>query len=387
MHRTQNPLWTVLAGALGCAVGAGIVVIYVFPIFAIELCEEFKWDRSAYSDCLTSFLVATGIGTVALGRAIGRWNVRLPSMIFIAGFACMIGVVGLLLRSLILFCVGFALLGIGGAAATAMPYAIAVSGWFDKHRGLALGAVNTGAGLGAALGPQYARLVITHYEWRSSFLITAIVVAAVTLPGLAFLVRDPAGVTLARIDAGLPASRTKDGNHYLGDRAFWLIAILILALSMATVGVMGSLVPFLKDHRISGAAVANVRSIAGIASWSGRLLTGYLLDRLFAPYLAAAIAVAALVGLWLLFTGAPGIPMLVGAGFVGATLGAEGDLVTFLVGRYFQLRSFSRAIGAMWVVWAWGAGLGSYLAGASFRYTHSYNAGFGLFAVLLAISG
>jgi predicted MFS family arabinose efflux permease len=352
----------------------------------VQFATEFHWDRSAYANCLTSFLLATGFGTVALGSAIARWGVRRPSIGFIAAFAACVAVVGLLPASLPLFYVLFALIGIFGAAATAMPYAVAVSGFFDRHRGLALGTVNTGAGVGAAIAPHFARYLMNHYDWRTGFFAVALVVAAVALPSLTFLVSDPPGVRRP-IAGNEGVARRRLENQFLRDPRFWLIAFLILALSIATFGVMGSLVPFLKDHAITGDTVANVLSTAGVASWVGRLLTGYLLDRLFAPYLAAFVVALALLGLALLYGGQVGLPILAGAALVGATLGAEGDLVAFLVGRYFSLASFSRVIGTMWVMWAWGGGLGSFMASVSFKLSHSYNLAFGLFAIFLLASG
>ena len=382
-----SPLWTVLAGALGCAVGAGIVVIYVFPIFSVAFAAEFHWDRSAYSYCLTSFLVATGFGTVILGFAISRWGVRYPAVGFVVVFASIIAAIGVLPPSLPAFCAAFAFLGVAGAAATAMPYAVAISGWFDRNRGLALGIVNTGAGFGAALAPQYARYLVAHHDWRTSFFIVAFVVAAIAVPGLAILVRDPPGVTSPRSTALTVTAGFRRELPFLRDSSFWFIGLLILALSIATFGVMGSLVPFLKDHNIAGGTVADVLSIAGIASWIGRLLTGYLLDRVFAPHLAAAVVCCALLGLGLLVQGGADISISAGAALVGATLGAEGDLVAFMVSRYFSLASFSKVVGAMWVMWAWGGGIGSYMAGTIFRAMNSYNLAFGLFAILLAAAG
>lgn len=44
-----NRWWTVVAGALGCCVGAGIAVIYAFPIFAVGVDAEFGWNAVSIS--------------------------------------------------------------------------------------------------------------------------------------------------------------------------------------------------------------------------------------------------------------------------------------------------------------------------------------------------
>src|SRR5688572_26803214 len=189
MRALKSLWWIVVAGALGSAVGAGIFMVYAFGILGKALITDFGWDRSVVQYCFTSFLVATGFGTVLLGQLIHGHGVRRPAMAYIALFACAIAALATLPPSQTLFYLVFAIIGIGGAAATAMPYAVSVSAWFDHNRGLALGLVNAGAGLGAVLAPQYANFLVNDYGWRVGFLGIAAVCGVVPLLGLGLLVR------------------------------------------------------------------------------------------------------------------------------------------------------------------------------------------------------
>lgn len=166
MRALKSVWWIVVAGALGSSVGAGIFMVYAFGILGKALTSDYGWDRSVVQYCFTSFLVATGFGTVVLGQLIHRCGVRRPAMAYIALFACAIAILATLPASQALFYAVFAVIGIGGAAATAMPYAVSVSAWFDRNRGFALGLVNAGAGLGAVLAPQYAHFLVNEYGWR-----------------------------------------------------------------------------------------------------------------------------------------------------------------------------------------------------------------------------
>jgi MFS family permease len=173
--------WIVLGGALGCAVNAGVVTIYTLGIFASAFLAEFGWDRSVFAFCLTFFLIASGFGTVWLGTLIKRWGVRRPSIVFVAAFAASIATIAALPPLPLLFYVVFACLGLSGAAATAMPYAVSVAGWFDRNRGLALGLVSTGTGVGTVLAPQFASFMNEHSGWRIGVVSTAAVVALVAI--------------------------------------------------------------------------------------------------------------------------------------------------------------------------------------------------------------
>ena len=57
---------------------------------------------------------------------------------------------------------------------------------------------------------------------------------------------------------------------------------------------------------------------------------------------------------------------------MGLALGAEADLLSYLCSRYFSLSAFSRLVGAMWVVWSWGGGLGTAMGGIAYKTTGSY---------------
>lgn len=362
----QSRWLIVIAGAIGTAVGAGIFMVYAFGILGTAMSDEYQWDRSVVQYCLTSFLVAAGFGTVLLGNAMSRWGIRKPAMVSIAIFATVIAMLGLLPASKIFFYAAFALIGLASAAATAMPYAVSVTGWFDRERGLALGLVNTGAGFGAALAPLFANFLVSEHGWRAGFAWIAVAVGLAPILALAFLVREP---PTANVRTNITTSTSHD---YLRHREFWLIAISILGVSLAMFGVMGSMVPMLTDRSVPRDTVAMVLSIAGIASWVGRVAVGILMDRFFAPYVAATSFVLALVGVGLVaFSDAP-LPIMVGAMLIGFTFGAEGDLVTFLVSRYFPMAVYSRVLGAVWITWAWGGGLGTYLVGVTYQATSSY---------------
>src|SRR5690606_31325269 len=144
-----NRWWTVVAGLVGCAVGAGVLVLYTFGVFSAAMANEFGWSRAVHANSLTIFLVGSGIGSIILGSLIDRYGVRRPCALFVAVFGGAITVLSIMPAEPAAIYATFVVIGVSGAAATAMPYAIAVRGLFDRERGLALGLVNFGSGLGA----------------------------------------------------------------------------------------------------------------------------------------------------------------------------------------------------------------------------------------------
>lgn len=268
-----------------------------------------------------------------------------------------------------------------------MPYAVSISGYFDARRGLALGIVVAGAGIGATIWPQVARFLADTMPWRGGFVFTGLIAGLVPVLGLLLLVRTPQGVVAAAGTDRASAEPRSAKRLFIRNREFWMIAIPILAVSVATFGGMGSLVSLFGDRRFDPLTIASILSFAGLVSWAGRLIVGYLLDKLFASFVCAVVFGLAATG-FVILVGTEGVfPAYLGAALVALAMGAESDFVTFLVSRYFRLADFSRVVGVLWVVWAWGGGLGTMITSQLYQRTESYHPSYLFFATLLVIGG
>jgi MFS family permease len=76
----------------------------------------------------------------------------------------------------------------------------------------------------------------------------------------------------------------------------------------------------------------------------GRLITGYLLDRVFAPRLAASLMLAAAACFAVFLVGGANFALGLAIA-VGLSFGAEVDLVGYMVSRYFGARNYGRLFG------------------------------------------
>lgn len=386
-YRPISPWWAVFAGLVGSAVGAGTIMVYAYGILSVGMGAEFGWDRTMLASNMSAFLLGSGFGTVALGWLISRFGIRGPSAIMAALFGASFTAVAILPAEPLLFNALFFLGGVGGAACTPMPYAVSISGYFDARRGLALGIVVAGAGIGATVWPQAARLLAGSVPWREGFVVTGLVAGLVPVLGLLLLVRTPHGVVATAAAGSASEVPRSFKSLFIRNREFWMIAIPILAVSVATFGGMASLVSLFGDRHFDPLTIASILSFAGLVSWAGRLIVGYLLDELFASYVCAVVFGLAASG-FLILVGTDGVlPAYLGAALVALAMGAESDFVTFLVSRYFRLVDFSRVVGVLWVVWAWGGGLGTVIASQLYQTTGSYHPSYVLFATMLVIGG
>jgi len=165
-----------------------------------------------------------------------------------------------------------------------------------------------------------------------------------------------------------------------------LLGLSIFCVSGVLLALLSQLVPMMTDRGETVSSAATMLSIAGLTSAVGRLFAGWLMDRVHAPYCAAMSFTLTLIGVLILATGATGYTASVAAALIGVSIGAEADIITFIVSRYFDLRLFGRVSGAMWMAWGWGAGIMIFASGLSFDLTHSYRIALWTFSVIILIA-
>jgi predicted MFS family arabinose efflux permease len=112
----------------------------------------------------------------------------------------------------------------------------------------------------------------------------------------------------------------------------------------------------LTDRGSSAKAAAAARSVFGGGTVIGRAITGYLLDKFFAPRIGTVIFGSAAAGIALLaLTHSPTLSY-VAALAMGFGWGTEGDLKAYLVSRYFGLRCFGSIFGVIFGAFVLGGG-------------------------------
>jgi predicted MFS family arabinose efflux permease len=228
----------------------------------------------------------------------------------------------------------------------------------------------TGGGVGSILLPILAHHMIVNYGWRSAYLALGITALVVGFPLTAMFVRERPAVADGRLhhaDAGLTFGQA------IRSRVIWIMFASILLYAFSANGAIAHLSAILVGYGAgSGAAALSVMGAAGIA---GRLVTGYLLDRFFAPrvsFVLLLMVCAALVMLAHAHTAAWGILC---AAILGFGMGSEIDVTPYLLARYCGLKSLSMLYGCSWTAYAFGAAFGPVLVGKAFDLRGGYAPG------------
>jgi MFS family permease len=371
MPRFSNPWWVVVGSTLGLTVANGPVVFFTFGLFLGPITAEFGWNRATFSSSLLVGHTLAALAYPFMGRAIDRYGIRRITLTFIPLFAVATAAISLTPPSPAVFLVLAGVCGLISTGQAPPAYAKAVSAWFDERRGLALGIAMAGIGLGATVVPQFARWAIDTFGWRAAYVALGALTFSVAFPSVALFVREPEhpeGKSSGR--AVLPGL---DVRESIRSSTFWVIAAAVLLVVTTINGIVGHLVPMLTDRGLDVGQATATLSAVGLSTIAGRLGAGYLLDRFFAPYVAAGLFLLPLGAISLLTTGVGGAGPVLAAVFLGLGLGAEVDVIGFLVSRYFGLRAFGEVYGYLFAIFTLGTGFGPVLMAVCFDLTRSYN--------------
>jgi MFS family permease len=372
--------WVVLASAVGLFWGIPITV-YSFSVFFKPLMQEFHATRAAISFAYTLRSIGDAVCAPFVGWLIARFGTRrviLPAAVLFGLILLSIRFLSGGIGQFYVFYVAFALaasIGFGPLA-----YGNVVTLWFDRRRGLALGLTMLGIGCGAVALPPFAQLLITQFGWRSAYAILGLAVLLVAVPTVAAFLKEkpedlgllpdgaaPGFAARANADAlGLTASEAWRGS------AFWLMVCVFFFVGASVQGCIVHTAAMLSDRGVSLQAAALGSSLLGSAVMIGRVGTGYLLDRLSATRVAACFFACVTAGIGLFLLGGEPRLALLGAFLIGLGLGAEIDIIPYLISRYFGLRSFAQIYSMVLATFALSGALGPLLMGWSFDFTGSY---------------
>jgi MFS family permease len=175
------------------------------------------------------------------------------------------------------------------------------------------------------------------------------------------------------------------GSEAVRTPVFWLMLAGFFLFSVSVNGSVAHLVPVLTDRGIGNETAALAASIMGVLTLGGRLLTGALLDRFAGSRVTGIFFAIAAVGVAVLSQAHTVTMGFAGAGLIGLGMGAEADVMPYLVSRYFGLRSFSEIYGYTFTAYAFAGALGPLLMGWSYDHLHSYSIALAGLAVAMFI--
>ena len=334
--------WRALAGCtLAASIGTIGLQAYTSGAFAAALTRDGLYTRTELA--LATFLLSALVAVAApfAGMAMDRMGAIRIITLSIFGEAAAFALLGVAPARFAFFAGGTVLLALLGVGTTPPGFARIVTARFDQGRGMALGILISGLGLMAISGPIWASWVISRAGWRVGYLVTAGLVLALGGIGTTLIRSEGSG----RRQTATPG-RPRDGGDWSALRRplFWAIFVAFLSAALFGGGYLLHLITLLEQRGFSAGDAALIQSLIGVAVLIGRLTSGWALDRFRPQHVAATAFTISALGCALLLTS---VPLLdgVAALAMGLTIGAELDIMAYMISRHFGLASFGRLYG------------------------------------------
>jgi len=379
----------VLAATIGVTLGAAPVPFYTIGLFAPELARSFHWGFGQIQFGILVSSIATLVSVPLIGMIADRVGVRATALTSLVLFgACFMGF-ALSTGSLLQFYVTWALQGVLGSGTLPITWTRAVNHRFEVRKGLALGICLAGTGLFGIVGKPLVTWWIATLGWRGAYVAVGLLPIVIALPvGLAFFRDASPADRPGSGDAGQADAEGFTLRSALSDWRFWLMGVSLVTTAFAVGGPTPNMENILAEHGFSAARAATLTPLIGASVIVGRLASGWLMDRVWAPLVAFVLLTLPALACLMLAHAALSYAMAAGAiGLIGLAAGMESDLVAFLVARYFGLRSYGSIYGSVYVFYALGGAVAASVFGWAYDRTHSYASVLTASAAILVTGG
>lgn len=368
---------------------------YSFGIFFKPLIADFGWSRAATSGAYSVLMICAGISAIPTGWLADKFG---PARVTVV-CGLIIGL-GLGLASQVkelwqLYMVFGVLLGIALGGTMAITGGVTAR-WFIKRRGLALGIVSSGIGLGTLIMPPIAERLITSFGWSRAYVVIGIAGCVITIGSALLLRRDPASIgrkpygadeTLQGSDktsagsSGHISTKSLTLREAIRTRPMWFVGLFYFFINICVQVIIVHLANYATDQGISTLTAATLISMIGIGGILGRLAMGGVSDKIGSYNSLIIMCLLLLFSLvWLIFSKELWM-LYVFAIFFGFAYGGEVPQMPLLIGHLFGLQAVMALTGATSAATRAGGALGSWTGGKIFDITHSYSTAFMMTAV------
>jgi predicted MFS family arabinose efflux permease len=368
--------WRLLTAAtLGLGFGFPSVPFYSIGIFASSFARQFRWPFASIFGGLAFVTVALLFGAPIVGYLVDRYDARKVAALSLCGLGVSFAALALSTGSILQYDATWCAIALTGLGATPVSFTRPIASAFVRRRGLALGIAMTGTGFFTLLVKPLGAWLLAIADWRTAIVVVGLLpifAAPVILWGIPGGGKATDGHGTAAVRLKAPADGLEVAAA-LRSRAFWLIGIACIPMGFAGAAPVPHMENILRSAEIPPRDVTMLTAMIGLTSLPGRLIGGWLLDRLPAPFVGAGVMGLAAMGCRLLSYPVLSFGQALAAIIcLGGAVGGEVDLLPYLVARYIGIRSYGIVYGVLYGILAIGAGVGPGLMGYAYDRMGAY---------------
>jgi MFS family permease len=360
-----------------------------FGVFITPMAEDMGWSHSALSFSYAMSAMVTGIGVLIIGSFMHTHSVR-----FIFFISTIVHCFGIYMTSTSTSIEGFyfwyGFVASAGRSAFFLSTTTLITRWFEKRRGLVMGIMMSGNGVGPFVFSPIITWMIFMWGWQTAYVVLSLVMTVCLTVSCIFIRNHPhemgltpyghnPATTPAQPRTSGPARASvpnRKGGSLWGDvlrmEGFWSLSCInffcCVCHSIPLVHVVG----FALNAGLSAFAASWVLSIMSISSVIGRIYWGIFADRHGARFaLTITLFMQGALVLWLVNTQDPVLFFLYAVvwGFGYGGVGTQYGMVSREV---FGVRLFGPGYAGQNAFAMVGMSVGGFLGGYLFDLSHSY---------------
>lgn len=347
-------------------------VIYSWSVFVAPLEKEFGWTRAMTSLTFTLVVVFFAVGMIPGGRWVDRRGPKLIASIggAILGISWILAYMTTSLTWLYLTYGVIGGVGIGLAYTCPIPTGVR---WFPDRRGLVVGLIVMGFGLGALFLSPMANELIKTVGWRSTFLYMGILFLVVVVICAQFLRFPPAGYKPSGWTPPPPTAKITTTAHkdyvwqeMIKTPQFILIWLWYWFTAASGLLMIGQLAPFAQESGIARETAVFAVGFLSFFNGLGRPGFGALGDKIGrrnAMVIDAGVMAIFMLGATTLVSGLKEVGLFTACLFIGLCYGGVLALMPAITADFFGAKNLGLNYGVLFTAWGAAGVLGPYMAG------------------------
>ena len=381
--------------------GVGVVA-YATGIFFQAMFSDLGWSRGDLALSMSVGAILAAIAGLFVGARVDRHGasrIMAISAFLTGGCLILLGQIHSLWQAFIIF----SLLAIFRVGFLTIPVLTMVSNWFAEKRGRAIGITTAGQGLGGFVLAPLSTYLISSLGWRMAWAVLGLLTWVVVIPPALLVVKQKPGVMGLLPDGKAPEYRESSsemkeakGAPPKSDKwtlkgilrmpASWLIAAIYPLYLFGHYSIFMHGFSLFTDKGIPAMTAGTMMGIIGLFSLTGKVVLGYLSDRIPVRYVmmgALALAAVAILSLFLVGSTLGGWLFVVVWGFSECGVIA---LLPVLVMSCFDRAIIGKMLGIFTMCSVFAQLLSSPFTGYSFDITGNYNLALFVFIAFYIVS-
>jgi len=381
---------SLLAATIGTMCGIFTLTNYTQGFFVGPVTSEFGWSAPQFFLSYTVLMCSGLLTGPLIGYIAQRVGLRTVGIVGLIGHSLAYVVLSLNTGSLMLWYLSWALVAILGAGSLPIIWTGVLNNWFTKHRGKAIGITMAGTGLGAFLLPPIVEFLIANHGWRTAYRGIGLGALLISLPIVFALFKEKPDSSTAT-DGEVMANKVETWGLTTRDamrtKQFWILGAVLFLTVIVVAGLLSNFERIMTEQGFERSSIAQIAAVMGLTVIIGRLMVGALVDRFWAPGVAACFFIVATLGLLILVgTQVTMATALLVAVMIGLAAGAELDLLAYLTGKYFGPAHYPAIFGLIIAFFTVGAGIAPPLFGKAAQMFQGYGTMLSISIGLLLVS-